>query len=181
MILHNVDSNSSWIKALKKNSKGKLILARHCALAGMAWQGIAPRHQILDIQASFAYKTIIELTKMTNKIVPPNNRCCNLAKKAIQMFKDHMVSVLSGCLPTMLMHLWCQLFPQIECQLLLLRQSKVNPNVYGHHKYNHHPHVCIGMEVLVHNQPYNCRSFAQHCRKVFVLGTSTEHYQCWKF
>jgi hypothetical protein len=23
--------------------------------------------------------------------------------------------------------------------------------------------------------------FAQHCRKAFVLGTSTKHYQCWKF
>jgi hypothetical protein len=26
MILHHVDSNSSWSKALKKNSEGKLIL-----------------------------------------------------------------------------------------------------------------------------------------------------------
>jgi hypothetical protein len=36
MILHHMDSNSSWSKALKKNSKGKLILTRHCALAQMA-------------------------------------------------------------------------------------------------------------------------------------------------
>ena len=36
MILHHVDSNSSWSKALKNNSKGKLILARHHALAQMA-------------------------------------------------------------------------------------------------------------------------------------------------
>jgi hypothetical protein len=129
MILHHVDSNSSWSKTLKNNSKGKLTLARRRALAQMAQHGIVPQHQILNNQASFAYKTKIELTKMTYKLVPPNDHRRNLSKKAIQMFKDHMISVLSGCLPTMPMHLWCQLLPQIECQLLLLCQSKANPNI----------------------------------------------------
>ncbi len=120
MILHHMDSSSSWSKALKNNSKGKLILACHCALAQMAQRGIVPRHQILDNQASFAYKTEIELTKMTYKLISPDNYHRNLAKKAIQTFKHYMVSVLSGCLPTMPIHLWCQLLPQVECQLLLL-------------------------------------------------------------
>jgi hypothetical protein len=53
MILYHVDSNSSWSKALKNNSKGKLILAHHCALVQMAQRGIVPRHQILNNQASF--------------------------------------------------------------------------------------------------------------------------------
>ena len=68
MILYHVDSNSSWSKALKNNSKGKLILAHHCALVQMAQRGIVPRHQILDNQASFVYKTKIELTKMTYEL-----------------------------------------------------------------------------------------------------------------
>jgi hypothetical protein len=71
MILHHVDSNSSWSKALKNYSKGKLILARHRALAQMTQCGIVPRHQILDNQASFAHKTKIELTRMTCKLVLP--------------------------------------------------------------------------------------------------------------
>jgi hypothetical protein len=50
----------------------------------MAQLGIVPQHQILNNQASFAYKTKIELTKMTHKLVPPDDHCCNLAKKAIQ-------------------------------------------------------------------------------------------------
>ncbi len=51
MILYHVDSNSSWRKALKNNSKGKLILARRCALVQMAQRGIVLWHQILDNQA----------------------------------------------------------------------------------------------------------------------------------
>ncbi len=118
---------------------------------------------------------------MTYKLVPPDDHHCNLAKKAIQTFKDHIISILSGCLPTMPMHLWCQLLPQIKRQLLLLCQSKANPNilayahVYGHHNYNCHLFVPIGMEALVNYQPHKRRLFALHCRKAFVLGTSTKH------
>jgi hypothetical protein len=32
----------------------------------------------------FAYKTKIELTKMTYELIPPDDHHCNLAKKAIQ-------------------------------------------------------------------------------------------------
>jgi hypothetical protein len=157
MILHHVDSNSSWSKALKNNSEGELILACRHALAQMAQRGIVPQHQMLNNQASFAYETKIELIKMTYKLVSPDDHWRNLAKKAIQTFKDHMISMLSGCSPTMPMHLWYQLFPQIECQLLLLCQSESYPNilayahVYGHHNYNCHSFVPIGMEALVND------------------------------
>ncbi len=187
MVLHHVDSNSSWIEGLKTNSEGELILARRRALARISRRGIKPRQQILDNQASAAYKAEIELTQMRYELVPPDDHRRNIAEKAIQTVKDHMVSVLSGCAPTMPMHLWCQLLPQIERQLLLLRQSSTNPgilayaHVYGHHDYNRHPFVPIGTEALVHDRPRTRRTYAQHCRKAFVLGTSFEHYRCWKF
>jgi hypothetical protein len=37
------------------------------------------------------------------------------------------------------------------------------------------------MEALVHNKPLKRCTYAEHCKKMFVLGTSTEHYRCWKF
>jgi hypothetical protein len=110
-----------------------------------------------------------------------------MAEKAIQTFKNHFVSILSRCAPTMPMHLWCQLLPQVELQLLLLRQSRVNPNMsayvhlYVQHDYNKHPFVPIGMEALVHGKLCKQQTYAEHCRKAFVLSTSTKHYQCWKF
>ncbi len=182
MILHNVDSNSSWAEAMKNNTKGKLILARQRALARMKQCGIVPTHQILDNQASAAYKTAIETSKMTYQLVPPNNHRQNMAEKAIQTFKNHFVSILSRCAPPMPMHLLCQLLPQVKLQLLLLRQSRVNPNMseyahlYGQHDYNKHPFVPIGMEALVHDKPRKQRTYSEHCRKVFVLSTSTKHY-----
>jgi hypothetical protein len=124
---------------------------------------------------------------MTYELVPPKEHQCNMAEKAIQTFKDHFVGVLSGCAPSMLIHLWCQLLPQVKRQLLLPPQSCVHPNlsayahIYKHHDYNRHPFVPIGMEALVHDKPHKRCTYAEHCTKAFVLGTSTKHYQCWKF
>ncbi len=116
--------------------------------------GIVPKHQVLDNQASAAYKKAIGNSDMTYELVPPDDHQCNMVKKAIQTFKDHFVGVLSGCAPIFPMHLWCKLLPQVERQLLLLQQSRLHPNlsayahVYGHHDYNKHPFIPIKMEPL---------------------------------
>ncbi len=110
-----------------------------------------------------------------------------MAEKAIQTFKDHFVGILGACAPTFSLHLWCQLLLQVEWQLLLLQLLQLHPNlstyahVYGHHDYYKHSFVPIRMEALVHNKPHKRCTYAEHCKKAFVLGTSTEHYRCWKF
>jgi hypothetical protein len=57
---------------------------------------------------------------MTYELILPEEHQQNMATKSIKTFKDHFVGVLSGCAKTMPMHLWCQLLPQVERQLLLL-------------------------------------------------------------
>ena len=52
MVLHKIDSNSSWIDPMKNRTKGEMILARGRALIGMKLCGIVPRHQVLDNEAS---------------------------------------------------------------------------------------------------------------------------------
>jgi hypothetical protein len=185
MIHYHVDSNSIWVEPTKNKNKGKLILVRSHALIRMKACGITPRHQVLDNEISTAYKNAITTSGMTYQLVPPNDHRRNIAEKAIQTWKDYFVATLSGTADNFPLHLWCQLISQMERQLNLLRQSRSNPRIsayahlYSHHDYNSHPFVPIGMEALVHDKPHRKKSFAQHCTKGFVLGTSTEHYRCW--
>ena len=124
-------------------------------------------------------------TNMTCQLVPPDNHRRNIAERAIQTWKDHFISVLSGTAATFPRHLWCQVIPQAERQLLLLRQSNVFPkisayaHVYGAHEYNAAPFVPIGMKYLGHDKPHRRKTFAEHCSKGYVLGTSFEHYRAW--
>ncbi len=73
MVIHNVDSNSLWVEVLKDNKGSKLILACAGALEQMQKAGIFPKHQVLDNQASAAYKKAIGNSNMTYKLVPPDN------------------------------------------------------------------------------------------------------------
>jgi hypothetical protein len=100
MVIHNIDSNSSWVEALKNSTGGELFLGCTQALERMQKAGIIPKHQVLDNQASAAYKKAIGNSDVTYELVPPNNHQRNMAEKAIQTFMDHFVSVLSGCAPS---------------------------------------------------------------------------------
>eukprot|EP00804_Cyclotella_cryptica_P025152 CCRYP_013001-RA/>CCRYP_013001-RA protein AED:0.31 eAED:0.31 QI:0/-1/0/1/-1/1/1/0/468 len=184
MILY-IASNSIWVEPTKNRTEGELILACSRALLRVKACNITPQHQVLDNEISAAYREAITTSAMTYQLVPPDDHRRNIAEKAIQTWKDHFVSALSGTADNFPLHLWCQLIPQMERQLNLLRQSNNNPKIssyahlYGHHDYNSHPFVPIGMEALVHDKPHRRKSFAQHCTKGFVLGTSPKHYRCW--
>ena len=123
---------------------------------------------------------------MSYQLVPPDDHRRNIAEKAIQTWKDNFIAVISGTDAKFPLHLWCQLLPQIERQLCLLWQSNAYPHIsshthlYGHHDYNTNPFVPLGMEALVHDKTHHRKSFAQHCTKGYVKGTSYEHYCCWK-
>ena len=60
-------------------------------------------------------------------------------------------------------------------------KPKISPYtyIYEPHNYNAAPFVPIGMETLVHNNPKKRRTFAEHFRKRYVLGTAFYHYRSW--
>eukprot|EP00804_Cyclotella_cryptica_P024119 CCRYP_007336-RA/>CCRYP_007336-RA protein AED:0.15 eAED:0.19 QI:0/0/0/1/0.33/0.25/4/0/962 len=186
MILYHTDSNSIWVEPTKNRTEGELILARTRALSRMRACGLSPKRQVLDNEASAAYKQAILDSGMTYQLVPPDDHRRNVAEKAIQTWKDHFVAVISGTADKFPLHLWCQLIPHMERQLNLLRQSNANPKIsayahlYGPHDYNAAPFVPLGMEALVHDKPHRRKTYAQHCSRGWIIGTSTEHYRCWK-
>eukprot|EP00804_Cyclotella_cryptica_P016944 CCRYP_001898-RA/>CCRYP_001898-RA protein AED:0.31 eAED:0.31 QI:0/-1/0/1/-1/0/1/0/441 len=148
--------------------------------------GIHPTRQVLDNKLSVTYKLAITNSGMAYQLVPPDDHRRNIAEKAIQTWKDHFIAVISGTDTKFPLHHWCQLLPQMERQLSLLRQSNSHPHIsshthlYSHHDYNAQPFVPLGMEALVHDKPHRRKTFAQHFTKGYVIGTSYKHYRCWK-
>ena len=184
MIMYHVDSNSIWVEPTKNKTEGEMILARERALTQMHTCLIKPKRQVHDNEASAAYKLAIKESGMDYQLVPPDDHRRNIAENAIQTWKDHFIAALSGTAANFPIHLWCQTLPQMERQLNLLHQSNSNPKIstyaqlYGHHDYNSVPFVPIGIESMAHDKPNRRKSFAQHCSKGWILGTSPEHYRC---
>ena len=121
---------------------------------------------------------------MNYQLLPPKNHRRNIAKKSIQTWKDHFVAVLSGTADNFPLHLWCQIIPHMEHQLNLITQSHALPHtstyalLYGHLDYNAMTFSPLGIESLTHDKPNQRKTFAQHCRKGWVINPSPEHYIC---
>ena len=110
----------------------------------------------------------------------------NIAERAIQTWKSHAIGVLCGLPNTCPLGLWCQLLPQIDMQVNLLRQSNTNPNVCawtvlkGAHDFNRHPLAPLGIEMHMLTPAKNRRSWGVKSEKCFYIKTSLEHYRYFK-
>ena len=145
---------------------------------------IFPKHQVLDNEISEEYKEAIRNNEMTYQLVPPHDHRRNIAEKAIQTFKSHLIAVLCGTAENFPLHLWDRLLPQTEKTLNMLRQSRLVPNVssyahlYGQHDYNAHPMGPLGCAVEAHVTPSKRETFEPHSASGWYLGVSFEHYRC---
>jgi hypothetical protein len=54
------------------------------------------KHHRLDNEFSKNFKKFIRKNNMTHKLVPPDCHHRNMAERAIQIFKNHVVAILSG-------------------------------------------------------------------------------------
>ena len=186
MVMCEIDGNAILTATMKNRTEGEMIKAYLSLIQRLKNAGIKPKHQILDNEASEEYKRIIKENGMTYQLVPPDMHRRNMAEKAIQTFKDHFVAILSGVDASFPMHLWDRLLPQTEMTLNLLRMSKVEPKtsawayLFGPHNYNSRPLAPLGCAVQVHEKPNKCKSWDPHSSDGWYIGTSDEHYQCFR-
>jgi hypothetical protein len=93
-----------------------------------ASKSVRPKTHVLDNEALEAFKKEIE-KNCKIQLVPPDNHRQNLAERAIQTFKNHFKSIITGVDDSFPMRLWYKLLPQTIPTLNLLQQSNVAPTV----------------------------------------------------
>jgi hypothetical protein len=122
---------------------------------------------------------------MTHKLVPPDCHHCNIAEQAIQIFKNHVVSILSGVDDRFPSSLWCHLVQPAELTLNLLGQNNVAPkvsvyaHVHGQHNYMKRPFAPLGCAVMAHIKPKSRRSWGVHADTGFNIRTAMGHHRCF--
>ncbi len=124
--------------------------------------------------------------RITHELVPPGNHRRNLAERAIQTFKLHFISILSRVDDKFPLSLWCHLLGPVELTVNLLRQSNIAPkilayaHVHGQHDYMRKPIAPLGCAVQAHIKPDICQTWDTLSEAGFNIGTSMEHYCCYK-
>ena len=168
MVLFKVDSNYIDAEPMKDSHEHLLIKAYSMLWSQITKSGkVRPTVHILDNEASARLKETIQ-QNCDLQLVSPDMHCCNLAERAIQMFKSHFLAILAGVDPSFPMMLWDRLVPQAVLTLNLLRQAKVDPTLLAyefiHQKIdcNRMPLALLGCAVQIHKSTNRQKMWDAH-------------------
>eukprot|EP00804_Cyclotella_cryptica_P002412 CCRYP_004109-RA/>CCRYP_004109-RA protein AED:0.25 eAED:0.31 QI:0/0/0/1/0.33/0.25/4/0/631 len=147
--------------------------------------GIQPTRQVLDNEISAAYKLAITASGMTYQLVPPDDHRRNIAEKAIQTWKDHFIAAISGTDAK---------FPS-TFGANYYHKWNANSAFYGNPMHTPtFPPIRISTAIMTtthtlsspgHGSPCPRQTpppqiFCPTLHQGYVIGTSHEHYRCWK-
>jgi hypothetical protein len=122
------------------------------------------------------------MNSMTQELVPLDCHHCNIAEWAIQTFKNHFVSILSGVNDRFPLSLWCHLVQPAGLTVNLLPQTNVAPkvsayaHVHGRHNYMKCPFAPLGCAVMAQVKPKNQQTWDMHRDTSFNIRTGMEHH-----
>jgi hypothetical protein len=181
----HLDANYIFCKLMKNQIEGKMITAYQKMVDRMKLLALGLKHHHLDNECLAEFKACIAKKGMTHELVPPDCHHRNITKRAIQMFKNHFVSILSRVDNRFPLSLWCHLVRPAELTVNLLRQSNITPKVsmYAHvhrqHNYMKCPFAPLGCAVMSRVKPKNKQSWDVHADTGFNIQTVMEHHQCF--
>ena len=157
MVAIHVDASYIFMEPMKKRTSGHMVETYQRIHRRMTAAGLGVKKHYLDNEASEEYKTAIRENECEVERVAPDNHRCNIAERAIQTAKDHLVSVLAGADVSFPMHLWCRLLVHAELQLNLQRMSNMAPKVcaYVQHNFMKRLFAPLGCPVQIHSKPGN--------------------------
>ena len=166
MIAYHADGNLILQQPFKTKSDTHRIAAYDTIMMRLAAKGLSVDLQIMDNEASTAFKQSITFAwRAKFQLVPPDMHRRNCAERAICTFKDHFLAILAGVDPSFPPYLWDLLLPQAELTLNLLRLSSINNKIsaweffHGPFNFNKTPLGPVGCRVLIRAKPTTRRSW----------------------
>ena len=186
MVLYEVDGNYIAMEPMKARTTTEMIRVYTILIERLKSKGIRPARQMLDNEAPREYLETIEGYDIEWELTPANNHRMNIAERAIQTAKGHIIANMLGVDENFPMQEWHRLLPQIELTLNMLRASHVRPTISAHtyvhgiHDYKKMPLGPLGCATQSFVDPDQRKSFGEHSVDSWYIGTSPDHYRSHK-
>ena len=111
--------------------------------------------------------------------------CRNSSERSIRTFKARFLATVAGTCAQFPNFLLDQLLEQDELTINLMRKATADPRKsaweYLHYRpfnYDDTPLGPLGIPVIIHNKPIQCKSWDCRGRNVFSAGVDINHYRC---
>ncbi len=147
-------------------------------------KGFKPKLNIMDNQGTKHIKTCLTRNDCKLQLVEPHNHHVNVAKCAIQTFKDAYIAVLATTDSDFPLQLWDCLTPQIQDTLNLMQASHIDPTklayeiLNGPHDWNRYPLAPLGCNAIIYRDGNTQGLWASRGVNAWYLGPSKDHYRC---
>jgi hypothetical protein len=132
-------------------------------------------------------KTLIryieETANLDYQLVSPHNHRANPAERAIQTYKAHFISILSGVHPDFPDNCWDLLIPHTNLTLNIHRQSKLQPKlsahtlIHGNFNFDKTPLAPPGCQVIIHDRTGHRLTWANRGTLGYYIGPALKHYR----
>ncbi len=142
------------------------------------------RLNVMDNQCTKQIKKILTANNCNLLLVEPHNHRINVAKPAIQTFKDHFTSALATTDSEFPLQLWDKLASQVKNTLNLMQASHIDPNmsayeaIWGPYDWNHFTLAILGCKAVIYESPNARGSWGSRGTDALYLGPLVDHYQC---
>ena len=87
MVAYHIDANYIAMEPMKNRTEAQMIATYQRSIDKWKAVGLTMKKQILDNEASEAYKKAIKANGMEYELVPPHDHRLNIAERSIQMAK----------------------------------------------------------------------------------------------
>lgn len=146
--------------------------------------GLHPRLNVTDNQAVRPLKAFLKTKECKWQFVEPHNHRVNAAERAIQTFKNHLISGMCCTDSKWPLQLWHQLTDQALITLNLCRTSRRDPSKSAYHSYhgqrydwNKHPMAPQGTRAVVYCPVTGRPSWGPLCIDAWYCGPAIDHYR----
>jgi hypothetical protein len=188
MLAYHAGANAILVQPFQTKADHHRIPAYQAIMARLKARNIRVSQQVLDNEASAAYKHAINIASpgCTIQFVPPDMHRRNKAERAIRTFTAHFLSILASVDPLFPPNQWDLLLPQAELTVNLLRQSTMFPtmsaweHLNGPYNFDATPMGPPGCRIISHAKGSTRRSYDFRGNSGFYVGPSLEHYRCYK-
>ena len=185
-ILYDYDRSYITAVPIPSRTQFQLLNAYKTAIKLLQERGFKPKLQFMDNEVSKLLKEYMHKEHIDLQLTPAGLHRRNLAERAIQTYKNHLIAGFCSVDPTFPMKLWDKLLPQATITLNLLRASRVNPKlsayaqIHGACDYTRTPLAPPGTKVLAHVRPEDRQSWSAHAMEGFYVGPAMDHYRCYR-
>lgn len=175
-VLYEHDFNYIHAVVIQSCTKSQLLQAYKSGIGMFKSSGFIPKMKRLDNEASELLQEYMDSEKIDCQLTPAGIHRRNLAERAIQTLKDHLIAGLCSCDPSSPLHLWDKLISQGLLTLNLMRPSHACPqisayaHVHGAFDYNRTPIAPPGIKVLAHLRPEDRPLWSLHAVEGYYVG-----------